>query len=168
MKVFLCVWSAQRNNPTTTIWNHQEAAFGLPFVCGFSWDCWHSAGICVFLQLKTQDEVENNSAYWLDIVDYDLDTAEAMYATGRWLYVGFMCHQVIEKVLKAYWCGTREDDPPYTHNHSRLAQGCGIWDEMSEEQKTSLKQLPHLILRHVILAIRKNCQEDYRRIHAVK
>lgn len=41
-------------------------------------------------------------AYWLDIADYDLDTAEAMYQTGRWLYVAFMCHQVIEKTLKAY------------------------------------------------------------------
>ena len=30
--------------------------------------------------------MENNSAYWLDIVDYDLATAEAMYSTGRWLY----------------------------------------------------------------------------------
>lgn len=73
--------------------------------------------------------------YWLDIVDYDLETAEAMYSTGRWLYVGFMCHQVIEKVLKAYWCGTRDDEPPYIHNHMRLAQGCGLWDEMSDEQK---------------------------------
>lgn len=26
-------------------------------------------------------------AYWLDIADYDLDTAVAMYTTGRWLYV---------------------------------------------------------------------------------
>lgn len=83
--------------------------------------------------------MENNSAYWLDIVDYDLETAEAMYSTGRWLYVGFMCHQVIEKVLKTYWCGTRDDDPPYTHNHSRLAQGCGLWDEMTEEQKDFLE-----------------------------
>ena len=35
--------------------------------------------------------------YWLDIAQYDLDTAEAMHQTGRWLYVAFMCHQVIEK-----------------------------------------------------------------------
>ena len=28
-------------------------------------------------------------AYWLDIADYDLDTAEAMYQTGRRLYVAF-------------------------------------------------------------------------------
>jgi len=32
-------------------------------------------------------------AYWLDIANYDLDTAEAMHQTGRWLYVAFMCHQ---------------------------------------------------------------------------
>ena len=30
--------------------------------------------------------------YWTEISDYDLETAEAMYSTGRWLYVGFMCH----------------------------------------------------------------------------
>ena len=63
----------------------------------------------------------DKTAYWLDIADYDLDTAEAMHQTGRWLYVAFMCHQVIEKTLKAYWCATRDDDPPYTHNHKRLA-----------------------------------------------
>ena len=40
--------------------------------------------------------------YWLDIVDNDLDTAEYLYRGGRWLYAAFMCHQVIEKTLKAY------------------------------------------------------------------
>ena len=44
----------------------------------------------------------NKVAYWTDIADYDLKTAEAMYQTGRWLYVAFMCHQVIEKTIKAY------------------------------------------------------------------
>lgn len=61
--------------------------------------------------------------YWLDIADYDMGTAEAMLAAGRWLYVGFMCHQVIEKTLKAYWNSKRDDDPPYIHNHKRLAEG---------------------------------------------
>ena len=77
---------------------------------------------------------ESMTDYWLDLVDYDLDTAEAMYQTGRWLYVAFMCHQVIEKVLKAYWCFKRDDDPPYTHNHRRIAEGTGIWNKLTEEQ----------------------------------
>lgn len=73
--------------------------------------------------------------YWLDVADYDLETAEAMLATRRWLYVGFMCHQVIEKMLKAYWNTTRDDDPPYIHNHKRLADGAGLYKDMDEEQK---------------------------------
>lgn len=80
----------------------------------------------------------NKVTYWLDIADYDLDTAEAMYQTGRWLYVAFMCHQVIGKTIKAYWCGTQTTDPPYTHNHMRLADGCGLYEMMNDEQRDFL------------------------------
>ena len=84
---------------------------------------------------------ERTVEYWFDIANYDLDTAEAMYRTGRWLYVAFMCHQVIEKTLKGYWSGTREDDPPYTHSHKRLAEGCGLYDSMSTEQRRFMDRI---------------------------
>ena len=87
---------------------------------------------------KCKFMVTDKVAYWIDIADYDLKTAEAMYQTGRWLYVAFMCHQVIEKTLKAYWCGSQPNDPPYTHHHMRLAEGCGLYDKMSDEQKNFL------------------------------
>ncbi len=38
--------------------------------------------------------------YWKELADYDIETAEVMYNGGRWLYVGFMCHLVIEKTIK--------------------------------------------------------------------
>lgn len=82
---------------------------------------------------------EEKVQYWLDIADYDLDTAETLYRGGRWLYVAFMCHQVIEKTIKAYWSSQLDDIPPYTHNHMRLAEGCGLYEQMSEEQKTFLE-----------------------------
>lgn len=85
--------------------------------------------------------VSDKVAYWTDIADYDIGTAESLFKTRRWLYVAFMCHQVIEKTLKAYWCGTREDAPPYTHNHMRLADGCGLYDRMSDEQKDFLDKV---------------------------
>ena len=85
--------------------------------------------------------VNDKVAYWTDIADYDIETAESLFKTKRWLYVAFMCHQAIEKTLKAYWCGTREDDPPYTHNHMRLAEGCGLYDRMSDEQKDFLDKV---------------------------
>ena len=72
--------------------------------------------------------------YWLDIVAQDLDTAEYLFAGGRWLYATFMCHQVIEKILKAYWSAIRDDDPPYTHSHAKLLESCGLLKELSDEQ----------------------------------
>lgn len=75
---------------------------------------------------------------WLDIVAEDMSVAEDLYKTGHWLYVGFMCHQVVEKSLKAYWCVCRDDDPPFLHDHERIAKGCGLYMKMSEEQKNFL------------------------------
>lgn len=71
---------------------------------------------------------------WLTIVAEDLVVAEDLYKLGHWLYTGFMCHQVIEKTLKSYWCVCRDDDPPYLHDHKKIAQGCGLYTKMSEEQ----------------------------------
>lgn len=38
---------------------------------------------------------------WMAMVDYDLTTAARMLKTGRYVYVIFMCHLAIEKILKA-------------------------------------------------------------------
>ena len=77
---------------------------------------------------------EERVKYWIDIAEYDYDTAEAMLKSGRRLYVAFMCHQVVEKMLKAYWCATQEKEPPYIHNLNRLAERGGIVD--GTERKT--------------------------------
>ena len=79
--------------------------------------------------------IDEKVQYWLDIAESDLEVAEDLYKTKRWLYVAFMCHQVVEKTLKAYWSAKREDMPPYIHNHKRLAEGCGLYEQMSEDQK---------------------------------
>lgn len=43
--------------------------------------------------------MEDKVKYWIDMSDYDFDTAKAMLETKRYLYVGFMCHQTVEKIL---------------------------------------------------------------------
>lgn len=62
-------------------------------------------------------------SYWVEIADYDLETAKAMYATKRWLYVGFMCHQVVEKIMKAYWCATKPEEARYPSYKQQLSMG---------------------------------------------
>ena len=84
---------------------------------------------------------ESRMQKWLEIVDRDIDAAEWMQQGGRWLYVAFECHQALEKVIKAYWCGTRDDDPPYLHDHWRLLEGCELIDKLSDEQKDFIEQM---------------------------
>ena len=77
----------------------------------------------------------NKIEYWLDLAIYDLETAKAMLDSKRFLYVGFMCHQTIEKGLKAYYVNLHNDQPPYIHNLIRLAEKAGLYERMSEDQK---------------------------------
>lgn len=81
-------------------------------------------------------------AYWLEGADYDLQTARAMLETKRYLYVGFMCHQAVEKALKAILVSRKpEEDLPYIHRLVRLANLSGISEEMTEAQLSLLDLL---------------------------
>ncbi len=80
-------------------------------------------------------EIDEKIRYWIDLSDYDIETAEVMQKTKRFLYVGFMCHQVVEKILKALYVSTQKSTPPYTHNLMSLAQDIGIFEELSDNQK---------------------------------
>ena len=42
--------------------------------------------------------MDDKIKYWIDLSDYDLDTALAMLESRRYLYVGFMCHQTIDQI----------------------------------------------------------------------
>ena len=60
--------------------------------------------------------LEKKYAYWLQIAQYDLDTAYSMYTGGRWFYVVFMCQQAIEKLCKGLYNFYLDDNVPKTHN----------------------------------------------------
>ncbi len=59
---------------------------------------------------------------WIELATYDLDTAEAMLASGRYLYVLFCSQQAIEKRLKAEIVEKTGTFPPRTHDLTKLAQ----------------------------------------------
>jgi HEPN domain-containing protein len=66
-----------------------------------------------------------------------------MLQTGRYLYVGFMCQQVVEKALKAAIardCAEGEI-PPKIHNLLKLAAFAGLFDKMSQEQQAFIKEV---------------------------
>ena len=82
--------------------------------------------------------------YWIEMSDYDFDTAKAMLETKRYLYVAFMCHQTVEKILKAYWSKVLEEPPLKIHSLSRLAEKSGLDKDMSEEQTDFIDELEPL------------------------
>jgi HEPN domain-containing protein len=81
--------------------------------------------------------------YWLDLSDYDMETAHGMLNIKKYLYVGFMCHQAVEKTLKALITRDCADDeiPPKIHNLFRLAELAGIYNKFSETHKGFIKIL---------------------------
>lgn len=88
--------------------------------------------------------MDSKVTYWIEMSDYDLETADAMLLTDRYLYVGFMCHQTIEKILKAYWTNCLTEVPLKIHSLSRLAEKTELDKELSEEQLDFIDKLEPL------------------------
>lgn len=86
----------------------------------------------------------NKIEYWIELAEYDFETAKAMLKSKRYLYVGFMCNQVIEKIFKAYFVKNNAEQPPYTHKLIRLAEESNLYKKMSEEQKDFLDTISPL------------------------
>lgn len=82
--------------------------------------------------------------YWLELSEYDFETAEAMLISKRYLYVGFMCHQTIEKIFKAYFTKLKSETAPFSHSLSFLAKKGDFYNEFSEEQKEFIDQIEPL------------------------
>ena len=59
---------------------------------------------------------EDKYAYWFHLAQYDLDSAQTMYAGGRWFYVAFMCQQALEKLCKGLYNFYIDDNVPRVHN----------------------------------------------------
>lgn len=91
-----------------------------------------------------KDKMNEKTTYWLELSDYDLETARAMLKTKRFLYVGFMCHQAIEKILKAYWSKISTETPPFTHNLTRLAEQTDLFKMLTDAQLDLIDSLEPL------------------------
>jgi len=63
---------------------------------------------------------------WIDTANYDLKTAGAMLLSKRYIYVIFMCHLSIEKMIKAVISTEVKGLPPKSHSLLFLAQKASI------------------------------------------
>jgi len=86
------------------------------------------------------DKVE----YWLDLCDDDLITAKALFRSERLLHMGFFCHMIVEKSLKAVLASRTSEIPPKIHDLQKLAARGEIFDDLSDEQFALMDKLTPL------------------------
>lgn len=60
--------------------------------------------------------IRKDTENWISLAEYDLETARHMLETGRYLYVIFMCHIALEKMLKAHVTEVEHTMPAKSHN----------------------------------------------------
>jgi HEPN domain-containing protein len=63
---------------------------------------------------------------WFKQADYDIKTAEAMFAARKYVYVVFMAHLSIEKALKGLYQKKLGTIPPKVHNLLYLIEAVGL------------------------------------------
>ena len=82
----------------------------------------------------------NKPEYWIEMAEYDIESAKVMQQGGRYLYVGFLCHLTAEKALKAI-ISNDGTTPLKIHTLARLAELAGVKDKLTCEQKNLLDEL---------------------------
>jgi len=109
------------------------------------------------------DRVKN----WIKSSNYDIKTAEHMFMTGRYVYVLFMCHLAVEKLLKALYETVLDRIPPKTHNLILLSNAIKL--EYSDYQLKIVESLNDLSIvtrypediEELIRAFKKERVADY-------
>lgn len=76
---------------------------------------------------------------WVERAQYDIDTARAMLASERYVYVLFCCQQAVEKMLKAVIAKNTGEMPPRIHNLIRLSEVANV--ELSDERALFFEEL---------------------------
>jgi len=102
----------------------------------------------------------NKAKKWLERVEYDIQTAGAMFDTGRYIYAIFMCQQAIEKSLKAVIAHTEGEILPI-HNLRRLFEISGLINQLNEEQ---LKKIDFLTQYYINARYKEDIAELSRGI----
>jgi HEPN domain-containing protein len=97
---------------------------------------------------------------WLDRANYDLETAEAMYSSARYIYVVFMCQQALEKCLKALLVYQGKEVLPI-HNLRRLLEKTETLGHLDRE---ALRKIDFLSQYYLNARYKEDLQELSRQV----
>lgn len=101
--------------------------------------------------------------YWIDSSDRDFKTMNHLFKKKDYHWSLFIGHLVVEKLLKAYHVKKVDNNPPFIHNLTRLAEKADL--NLSEEQMNVLVTVTTFNLRarydDYKLAFYKTCTKKF-------
>jgi HEPN domain-containing protein len=78
---------------------------------------------------------------WLDLAEYDLESAKVLLNGKRFLTMAFSCQQAIEKILKAIYVKEKSITPPYTHNLIKILSELSINEKIDDKKNNFIENL---------------------------
>jgi len=82
---------------------------------------------------------EQHVEYWVNTAEYDWNGAKGAFDTNNYMHCLFWAHLALEKLAKAHWVRTHEDNiPPKVHNVVWLLEQSDI--DLREEMMTFIDE----------------------------
>ena len=116
-------------------------------------------------------KIEEHIQYWLESAEHDLDSAESLFAAGKYDWSLFIGHLVLEKVLKGLYVRDNQNQlPPKTHNLVKLAENTNI--VLNAEQKFFLDEVNDFNLEvrypEYMREFYKKCTKDFAESYFIR
>lgn len=113
---------------------------------------------------------EENISYWIESSDNNSVTMHNLFNSNDYDWSLFIGHLVIEKLLKAYYIKSKNDNYPQIHDLLRLADRAGL--ELNNEQKDFLDEVTgfNISVRYegYKREFRKKCTADFTKNYIEK
>ena len=95
------------------------------------------------VKAETEMTTEEKFEFWFEYAQNDLDTAEAMFKSGRWMYVYITCQQALEKLVKGLYLFYVDDNIPRLHNINAILSKFSerLPQQMKDEHLDLFRQL---------------------------
>ncbi|MBM2814139.1 MAG: hypothetical protein HW421_901 [Ignavibacteria bacterium] len=109
--------------------------------------------------MTTIEQIE----YWVKTAEHDFKTASGLLEIKHYDWCLFVCHLVLEKILKAHYVKTTGNSPPRIHDLVRLAEFSKL--QLSNEQNEILERANYFNISGRYpdekLEFYKTCTEEY-------
>ena len=95
--------------------------------------------------------IEQGARSYINISNYDLDTAKDLLQAGRYIYVAFFCRQAIEKLLKGLYTDFKNEKPDFGHDLLKVFHKLEIKEADVADKEKFMTELNRFYLKPTII-----------------